>query len=114
MVHIGASLGLTSDELRSDKEAVLEVVSKAGLVIACVSDELKNDLEVVMAAVEQDCTALMFINNKNILGNRDIMLTAVKQKGTCLELATNEIRGDKEIVKIALASDPSVFEIIGI
>mmetsp|Transcript_65150 Transcript_65150/g.180715 ORF Transcript_65150/g.180715 Transcript_65150/m.180715 type:complete len:157 (+) Transcript_65150:1-471(+) len=48
------------DELRQDREVVLEAVQRDGEALAHAADELRQDREVVLEAVRQDARALRY------------------------------------------------------
>ena len=68
----GKALLFASDELRSDREFMIEVLQKNPNALEYATDELKNDKEVV--------------------------LKAVKNNGVALEFASERLRDDKEII----------------
>ena len=75
-VPIGYSLQFASDALRSDKEFILSLVKKNGMVLECVSDALKHDKDVIYAALTQNGNALWHLP-MDIL-NQDTVLVYAK------------------------------------
>ena len=53
-----------SDELKNDKNIVMEAVKQYGGALYFASDELKNDKSIVMEAVKQDGSALDFASDE--------------------------------------------------
>lgn len=55
----GLALEFFPEELKADKELVLEAVGRAGMALAFAAPELRNDREVVLRAVAADRSALL-------------------------------------------------------
>ena len=58
------SLRHASDELKNDREIVLEAVTSKGQVLKYASHELKNDREIVFAAVKSEAEALQYASEE--------------------------------------------------
>ncbi len=88
----------------NDKQSVLEHVKKGGTLIFA-SEELKNDKDVVLEAVKNDGEALRFAS-KELQNDKDVVLEAVKQNWRALYSASEELfNGSDEnnkIIDIAL------------
>lgn len=56
----GLALEFLPEELKADKELVLEAVGRAGMALAFAAPELRNDREVVLRAVAQNRSALLY------------------------------------------------------
>ena len=66
-----------SNELRSDRRWVREVIMQDWRALEFTSDELKNDREIVLSAVRQDGRAMAFASRE--LRNDKEVVTAVMQ-----------------------------------
>ena len=65
--------------------------------ISGAAEELKGDRETVMEAVRQDGLALKYATEE-LKGDREIVLAAVSQDGRALRHATEELKGDVEMM----------------
>ena len=79
----GSGLKDAPEELKNDREFMLQAVKQDGNALLYASKELKNDREIVMEAVKQDGTALQYASAE-LKGNREIVMEAVKQCGHAL------------------------------
>ncbi len=91
----GYALQLSSEELRGDREVVLEAVRQNGFALQCVSGVLREDREVVLEAVKRNGNALQFASEE-LRGNHEVVLEVVRQNGYALRLSSEELRGDRE------------------
>lgn len=107
----GLILRHTSEELRADKDVVLEAVTNEGMALEYASEAMRDVQEVVLAAVSQCGAALMFASTR--LRDSDRVLdAAVRQDPLALEYAAPrwydsppETHPDKELVLGAVARD---------
>ena len=90
------------DDLRGDREIVMEAVSQDGEALHCASEELRGDREIVMKAVSGSGKAL-WRASEELRGDREIVMQAVSQTGWALAFASNELRGDVSLIELALA-----------
>ena len=63
-------------------------------------EELKNDREFVLQAVKKDGTALQYAS-KELQNDREIVMQAVKQNGSALQFASEELQNDAELKALA-------------
>nr|CAG4714732.1 unnamed protein product [Naegleria fowleri] len=100
----GLALLYASDDLKSDKEIVLEAVSMHGRAFEYASEDLKKDKQFVLEVVQQNGEVLeyTFIDLKQ---DKEVVLEAVKQKGCVLEYASDDLKSDKEVVLEAVKQD---------
>ena len=120
-------LHYASEELRKDRELVLEAVKQDGNAFPYASKELWKDKAVVLAAVKNAGNVLECIEDdcyyedgtlneeklKNSMCNdREVVLAAVRQNGTALQFASEELRKDKEIALEAVKQDDSALKYI--
>jgi len=101
-----------SEEICNIKEIVLIAVEKNGKELENVSDELKKDREVVLAAIKSSHVSMyaseaMKYADKSFLSDFEIARTAVAYSGKALQYFTDEIRKDKDIVRIAVSNSYS-------
>ena len=80
-----------SEELKADKQVVLEAVKQDGCSLLFASEELKADKQVVLEAVKQDGRALRFASQE-LKADKEVILEAVKQDGESLEYASPSLR----------------------
>ena len=74
-------LEYASEELRNNKEVVLEAVKKNGSALEYASERLQADKDVVLAAVKQYGDSIVYANwDSDVLYDREIILAAVKQR----------------------------------
>ena len=98
------ALRYASEELKNDREVVLQVVKQDGGALRYASEELKNDREVVLAAVKQNGWALMYASEE-LKNDREVVLDVVKRAGYVLKYASEELKKDREVVLAAVKSD---------
>ena len=83
----GRALQQASEELKGDREVVMEAVKQNGHALQHASEELKRDREVVMEAVKQDGEALGHASEE-LKRDRGVVLEAVKQNGSAIQHAS--------------------------
>lgn len=64
LLNYESILKYVSDELRSDKDVVLEAVKSNGLGLRYASPSLRDDIEVVLAAVKQNGVAIQYSSDR--------------------------------------------------
>ena len=79
---------LCSDELRADKEVVLEFFKQNGYTLL---GALQDDKEIVEIAVNQNGLALRDVSQR-LRDNEEIVEIAVKQNGEALEYAGDDLK----------------------
>eukprot|EP00971_Amphidinium_carterae_P257983 5120763-Amphidinium_carterae.1 len=87
------ALDYAAEESQADKEIVL---------IALEQNELKRDREIVLQAVEMHWEALSYATDE-LRGDRETVLEAVKQDGWALDCAPDELKADPAIVQKTVA-----------
>nr|CAG4713456.1 unnamed protein product [Naegleria fowleri] len=90
-----------SEDLRKDKELVLQAVKFNGNALQYALNDLRNDFEVVLESVKEFGFALRFASPE-MRNNKQIVLEAVKRTGEALQYASKSLRHDKEIILEAL------------
>lgn len=91
------NLNCTFDNLRCDREIVLEAVQNDGRALLFVNTMLKSDYEVVLTAVKSRGYSLKFANDE-FRRNRKIASLAVKQDVEALQFVHTSLRADREII----------------
>ena len=89
-----------NNDLKNNKEIVLEAVTTWGYLLQYASKELQKDREIVLAAITQCGTSLQFASEE-FKKDKKIVLIAVNKSGYALQYASKELRNDKEIVLAA-------------
>ncbi len=79
---------------------MLEVVQKHGAILTEVYGRYRDDKEIIYAAV-RNCPRMMAIVDTSIL-SKDLVLTAVDQKGSSLEYVPDKLKTDPDIIFTAL------------
>ena len=90
-----------SNQLKNDKEVVLEAVKQDNSVLKYVSERLKNEKEVVLEAVKQDGCVLQYLSER-LKNDKEVVLEAVKQQGYALKYTSERLKNDKEVVLEAI------------
>jgi len=86
-------------DIRADREIVLEVVRKNGWALGEAHLDFRDDKEVVSAAVETTGGALELVNtHAEMWKDKDFVLRMIQVKGDVLSHASNELRGDKDML----------------
>ena len=107
----GHYLQYASEELKNNKEVVLEAVKQNGNALQYTSKELKNDKEVVLISVEENGYALQFASE--ILKNdKEVVLEAVKQNGNAFEFASEILRIDKVFISELIKQNIFIYRFI--
>ena len=81
--------------IRSDKELVLQTVTKRGQELQSAYT-LWDDIEVVLAAIRQDPLALEHASPA-MCGHRDVVAAALEVDGLALKFASDELRDDNAV-----------------
>eukprot|EP00971_Amphidinium_carterae_P078874 1560618-Amphidinium_carterae.1 len=79
----------------------MQAVRTRGDALQYATEELRGDRDVVMEAVRQDGHALKYAK-KELHTDREVILQAVAQNGEALGLAPKELQEDKEMLDAAL------------
>ena len=88
---------LASEQLKNDREFMLEAVKLTGRALYYASEQLKNDREFILEAVKLNGYALAYASEQ-FKNDREIVFEAVKQNGHALAYASEQLRNDREIV----------------
>jgi len=99
----GSDLEHASNELKNDKEIVLEAVLEDGNALQFASDRLKADVEVVLRAIQQNIYALQYASSS--ITHLLITPEFVKKNSYLLQFASENIKKDEEVVLAAIQQD---------
>jgi hypothetical protein len=79
LTRYGELLHITSDGNKDDKEIVMNLFGQNNK-ITYLNNEMKNDKEVIMEAVKYDGYVLK-LASENLQNDKEVVLAAVKQEG---------------------------------
>jgi hypothetical protein len=96
-----ASVDLVVNKLYQKK---LAMVGRNGLALQNFPNDLKNDRNIVLEAVRQNWQALRWASDE-LKGDRNIVLEAVRQNWQALEWASDELRRNREVVLAAVKNN---------
>lgn len=100
----GFALKCFNERFLKDKEIVLKAVSNNGDVLKIVPEDLRKDRDVVKTAVNNNGVSLFWADE--ILGrDKEIVLQAVKNNGKAIKFLFEEQKKDREIVIEAVKQD---------
>ncbi|WP_257292200.1 DUF4116 domain-containing protein, partial [Endozoicomonas sp. ONNA1] len=91
-------LNYVSQQVRNDKELVLEAIAAHPIDLKYVGQELKGDKDVIIAAVTRRSRSMQDVSPE--IPDYDEVVTAViAKRPKALKYASERIRGDKNIIK---------------
>lgn len=94
------------DELRHDRQFILDAMNVEPWVFTYLDEEFRNDRELAMLAVQRRGGALSYLSKK-LQNDREIVLNAVNELGCALEYASAELKNDREVVLTAVSNNGS-------
>eukprot|EP00933_Yihiella_yeosuensis_P067214 TRINITY_DN71938_c0_g1_i1.p1 TRINITY_DN71938_c0_g1~~TRINITY_DN71938_c0_g1_i1.p1 ORF type:complete len:383 (+),score=79.03 TRINITY_DN71938_c0_g1_i1:77-1225(+) len=98
------------DEVRGDKEILMQAVRDSfGLALPLATPTLLADRDLVLEAVRWKGTQLQYAA-ESLRGDRDIVLEAVRQDWQALEFATEGPRSDREIILEGMKQTGEAFQ----
>jgi hypothetical protein len=89
----------------SDPELLREAICQSPLAVQFASDELRGDRNIIMQVVEQN-GLLLEEASESARADQDIVLTAVCQNGMALKYAADSLRNSLDIVVAAVEEAP--------
>lgn len=104
----GEAIQYAAEELRADRDMVLEAAGHNGLLLQYASEELRADKAFVLQLCELDGRALKYVSAE-LRNDREVVLTAVRQHGAALSDASDELLGDYELLLAATEKDMVAF-----
>eukprot|EP00746_Dinoflagellata_sp_MGD_P168013 gnl/MRDRNA2_/MRDRNA2_99083_c0_seq1.p1 gnl/MRDRNA2_/MRDRNA2_99083_c0~~gnl/MRDRNA2_/MRDRNA2_99083_c0_seq1.p1 ORF type:complete len:584 (-),score=93.39 gnl/MRDRNA2_/MRDRNA2_99083_c0_seq1:59-1810(-) len=93
-----------SEELKDDREVVMEAVSRNGAALTYASEALKDDREVVQNAILSNSWALADASDK-LKNDKKLVMQAVRLDGLSLAFASRPLRRDADVVLEAIGQD---------
>lgn len=87
-----------SDELKNNKDFVLQAIKIYGLCFEYVSDKLKNDKVVALKAIEENSSNIKYISNE-LKRDKEIILKAVEKDADNIKYVSDELKKDEEFMK---------------
>ncbi len=87
--------------LQGDKEAVLIAIQSNGFAYEYASPELRGDKDIQLALVNKNGSLLELVSN----AEEEVVIAAVKNKGTALQFAGHILRANKKVVMAAVQND---------
>ena len=78
--HSVDSFNYASEELKSNRDFVLEAVNIKGIALKYVSTELKSDKEIVISAIKNNSSAFQFASPQ-LQGDKEIIALKEKEEG---------------------------------
>ena len=85
-----------------DREFVLVAVKENGLTLQYASDELKADREIVLEAIRNSRGHALEWASNELKGDREVVLEAVNKSGRNLQYASEALKADPEIALAAM------------
>lgn len=92
-----------SDELKKDKEFMLEAININGNMRMVASPELHEDKDVALAAVSK--FGIVLQEFPKFKDDKDIVMTAVQKNGMALMWASERLQDDMEVVHTAVSQN---------
>lgn len=102
----GVLLEFADISLRKDPEVVMAAVSEAGFALEFASIDLRNNKQIVLAAVNRTVDSFLSCAGPLARQDKDILLAVVKKKGEALLGASEDLKDDKEVVLVAVKQNP--------
>jgi hypothetical protein len=94
-------LRFASEEMKSDRDFIKEVVRINGYALEFAAPEVRSDRDVVILAIENKKDAIEFAGEA-LTSDLTFMKSVVRRNGLALEFASPELRNNLEVVKLAL------------
>ena len=88
-------------------------VSKSGMTLQDAAEELKGDREIVMEAVSENGHALQHATEE-LKADPEIVMRAVSHDGYALRYASQELKSDKEMMQHALRQGQGLGALVGL
>lgn len=109
LMRDGNELAICSEQVRSNKTAVLTAVRQTGWALMYASDELKDDFEVVFAAV---CRVGLMLEHASprLRDDRDVVLAATETHSRAFQFASGRLQNDRDMALQVIAVHPYALE----
>merc|ERR1712176_753554 len=109
MLQNGLALQFAPDEIRSDRDLLLEVVrdtEQGWRALEFAAPDFRCDREILLLAIRSgwDGWKVLSFADASLRGpdGRDVVLEAVRCNGRALQFATAELRADRDVVSAAI------------
>ena len=96
----------------SDKEFVsklMDITKDSFHVLSNISDELKNDKDIILQGMKYNISAIQFASPK-LQDDKELVMQAVKQLGYNLKFISDRLKDDPDIVIEAVKNDSYVLK----
>lgn len=103
----GRALEYLSHNMKNDKEVVMEAVKSDYYALEYASYDLQNDKEVVIEAIKNEWNAMYYMGDelKSLYKDKDLALKAIKDEGLELVFVSDNLKSDKEVVLEAVKNN---------
>lgn len=98
-----------NDDLKSDREFILEIVKLRSFALINVREDLKNDREIILAALSDSGAIIQYLSPE-FQDDEEIVILALKKNGYFLRYASDRLKSNKDIVLLAIKNDPKSIE----
>jgi hypothetical protein len=96
-----------SQELRNDKEFIIELINSNGYNLSVVNDEFKNDEEIVWAAIKSEPRAFEFASDR--LRDNDKIVNLAVSAAINIKYVSDRFKKNKEFISNILENNYSLF-----
>jgi len=96
-----------NDQMKSDKDVALALVSNSPKFVIQLSDCLKNDFDIALSIAKKDGLMLKYLS-KDIRKNETIVLEAIRNNSYALLYASDELKKTKLLIIEALTLKPDL------
>ena len=97
-------LELVPEDLKDDKEIVLESIKRNELTFAYASERLRSAKEVVLEAVNIDARCLKYAGQE-CRDDKEIVLNTISKYPLLIKFASDKLKDDEDIVLMAIDKD---------
>mmetsp|Transcript_13785 Transcript_13785/g.26298 ORF Transcript_13785/g.26298 Transcript_13785/m.26298 type:complete len:299 (-) Transcript_13785:38-934(-) len=93
----GEAFQFAADNLKQDREVVLEAVRVNGLALQYAANDVREDRAFMLEVVQIDGQALKYASER-FRADREVVLAAVRQNGAALVYASEDLLADFELL----------------
>lgn len=97
------------EKYSNDRDVMLQLVSEYGCALKWASYELKKDKGLVIEAVKNDYLALNYVDDPELLEDREFMLELIKINPDVFDYVSTKLLSDKELMLEMLKEDIGYF-----
>lgn len=98
-----------NDDLKADREFILEMVKLRGFAFINIREDLKNDREIILAALSNSGAIIEYLSPE-FQDDEEIVISALKKSGYFIRYASDRLKSNKDIVLLAIKNDPKSIE----